>query len=212
MMHRFGMRGPRSPLLGLLAGALLVGGCGPAADPYATVAQVRGPWRSEPLALSPAAQEAAEAACQDSRAALVNGLPLEQLAVIDARGTGRITVIFGGAGAAFTRCELRMTAEGGLEQAGGWTRRSAGDNLLLPPDGLTIESGGGMLGGDGLASNASGRFGGAVNSVRLVFASGTVVQASVGLGWYTAWWPTDEMDFVVEAYDRAGQKIAEVER
>jgi hypothetical protein len=121
-------------------------------------------------------------------------------------------MIFSGAGAAFMQCDLRMDAAGDLSMTGGWAEKEEGPDLLLAPDRVTIVHAGGLLGGVDLASNVIGRVGPAVASVRLVFAAGPVVDASVGGGWFTAWWPNPDMGFVAEAYDVTGKKIAEVER
>lgn len=202
-------------LKGLLvvAAAGSIAGCGTLPDPHATLADIRGAWRAEPLSLAPATVAAAEAACgEDQPAGGPDGGAATRPAAVDARGTSRITVIFAGAGSAFVRCELLVDSRGELTTAGGWAQTGTGPELLLEQDDITIETSGGMLGGEGLASNASGRVGLAISAVRFVFSDGTVVHASVGGGWFTAWWPTDNMDFVAEAYDSSGRKLAEVER
>jgi hypothetical protein len=197
----------------VLAVACLAAGCGTfAVEPVAKLEDVRGPWRPAPLAIDQATIAAAGDVCQDARK--VGGpdmAPLDQLAVVDARGSGRLTLLYAGAGRSFMQCDLRVDARGELSMAGGWSQNEAGLDLLLAQDDVTIVQSGGVLGDAGLASYASGRIGPAVAGVQLVFIDGSVVRASIGGGWFTAWWPTDEMAFVVQAFDATGAKIGEVD-
>ncbi|HEV8489745.1 MAG TPA: hypothetical protein VGQ58_08175 [Candidatus Limnocylindrales bacterium] len=201
-------------LLAVLAVAWAAAGCGTfATDRVEKIADIRGPWRPEPLVIDQATIAAAEEACQDARAIRDPALaPVDRLVAVDARGSGRLTLIFAGAGAAFMECELRMDTQGDLSMAGGSVQGGGGPVVFLDQDDVVIVAAGGMIGaGDG-SSVVYGRIGQAVAAVRVVFASGTVVRASIGGGWFTAWWPTDEMGLVVEAYDATGRKIGEVER
>jgi hypothetical protein len=212
MMHRLAMRRPFGGLLAA-ACALAVAGCGTfAVERVATLDDIRGPWRPAPLAMDNATIAAAEDACRDARK--VGGpdmAPLDQLVVVDARGSGRLTLLYAGAGRSFMQCELRVDARGELSTVGGWSQNQAGPDLLLAQDDVTIVQSGGVLGDAGLASYASGRIGPAVAGVQLVFIDGSVVRASIGGGWFTAWWPTAEMAFVVQAFDATGAKIGEVD-
>jgi hypothetical protein len=210
MMHRLAMR---RLIAALLAACWIAAGCSAfAVERYARNDDIRGLWRPDPLSVEPATITAAQAACEDTRARFGAGVAADRLAIVDARGTGLITMIFSGAGSAYMQCELRMDAGGQVSMTGGWAEKAEGSDLLLAPDRLMIVHSGGLLSGGDLASNVVGRFGPAVASVRLVFGAGQVVRASVGGGWFTAWWPNPDMGFVVEAYDVTGQKIAEVER
>jgi hypothetical protein len=197
----------------VLAVACLAAGCGTfAVEPVAKLEDVRGPWRPAPLAIDQATIAAAGDVCQDARK--VGGpdmAPLDQLAVVDARGSGRLTLLYAGAGRSFMQCDLRVDARGELSMAGGWSQNEAGPDLLLAQDDVVVVQSGGVLGDVDLASSVSGRIGPAVAGVQLVFADGSVVRASIGGGWFTAWWPTDEVAFVVQAFDAAGTKIAEVD-
>jgi len=206
-MHR-----PIAAALAVLVAGSIAAGCGAFPDPYGTHDQILGPWRAEPLAVDPATISVAEEACEEARTRVRPDMAADRLVAIDARGTGRITMLFSGAGSVFMQCELRMDSGGELSMAGGWAQKEEGPDLLLAQDGLRIVNSGGMLGGVDLASNVSGRIGPAVASVRLVFAAGPVVHASIGGGWFIAWWPTDDMDFVVEAYDVTGRKIAQADQ
>jgi hypothetical protein len=214
MMHRLAMRRPIGAILAAaFALAVVAVGCGTFAfEPVATLDDIRGPWRPAPLAMDNATIAAAGDACQDARK--VGGpdmAPLDQLVVADARGSGRLTLLYAGAGRSFMQCELRVDARGELSMIGGWSQNEAGPELLLAQDDVRIVQSGGVLGDAGLASYANGRIGPAVARVQLVFIDGSVVRASIGGGWFTAWWPTDEMAFVVQAFDATGNKIGEVD-
>lgn len=207
------MRRPIWGLLATLAIAWATAGCGTFnVEPVAKLEDIRGPWRPDPLAIDQTTLAAAEDACRDARK--VGGpelAPLDRLVVVDARGSERLTLLYAGAGRSFMQCELRVHARGELSMAGGWSQNQPGPDLLLAPDDLVIVQSGGVLGDIVLASNVSGRIGPAVAGVQLVFMDGTVVRASVGGGWFTAWWPTDDMDFVVEGFDATGDKIVKVD-
>ncbi|MDQ2965382.1 MAG: hypothetical protein M3R57_06005 [Chloroflexota bacterium] len=203
----------RRVIAALLAASWIAAACSTfAVERYARNEDIRGPWRPEPLSVDPKTVAAAEAACDDARTRFGADVAGDRLAAFDARGSGLITMIFSGAGSAFMQCELRMDAGGDLSMTGGWAEKAEGPDLLLAPDRLTIVHAGGLLSGVDLASNVVGRVGPAITSVRLVFGAGPIVQASIGGGWFTAWWPNPDMGFVVEAYDVTGKKIAEVER
>jgi hypothetical protein len=203
----------RRVLSALLVAGWIAAGCSTfAVERYARTEDIRGPWRAEPLSVDPATVAAGGKVCDDVRTPIRGDVAFDRLAAVDARGTGLITMLFTGAGSAFVQCELRVDAAGDLSTVGGWAEKAEGPKLLLAPDGLMIVRAGGMLGGADLASNVTGRIGQAVASVRVVFAAGPVIQASIGGGWFTAWWPNPDMGFIVEAYDVTGKKIAEVER
>ena len=114
-----------------------------------------------------------------------------------------------GPGKASMECQLVMDAKGNMSMTGGVVQ--AVPALLVGPGELVIVASGGMTGHPD-DSSALGQVGSAISDVHVVFDSGAVVRASVGNGWFTAWWPAHDMSFVVAGFDASGRKIAEVKR
>ncbi|MDQ2965383.1 MAG: hypothetical protein M3R57_06010 [Chloroflexota bacterium] len=195
-------------IAGLLAVCWIAAGCGAfAVERYATNDDIRGPWRTTPLSVDPATVVAAQRACH-----LANG-PVEadglQLAggLVDARGSGRLTLIYIGPGDTYSECPLDMDVRGNLSPGGNFSGASGGVADLLPANRARIVAAG-MSGPVAGSTMLIGRIGAAVAAVR-VATGGTSVQASVADGWFIAWWPGDEGDFVVELFDATGQKVGE---
>lgn len=199
----------RRLLAAVLAAGLVGSGCSTlAVDRVARDEDIRGPWRAEPLAIDAATVAGAEEACQDARVQ-VGAAPVDRFVAIDARGSSRLTLIFAGPGTASMECQLVMDAKGDLSISGGVVQDAPA--LLVAPDELVVVAAGGMTGHVD-SSSALGRIGEAISDVHVVFASGAVVRASVGGGWFTAWWPAHDMGFVIQGLDASGRKIAEVKR
>ncbi|TXR56154.1 hypothetical protein [Quadrisphaera setariae] len=69
------------------------------------------------------------------------------------------------------------------------------DAVAAPaPDGTTVVFGGGMTTAQGSYTQAFGRAGADVTGVVLTDADGRRVQATLGGGWFTAWWPAEATD------------------
>jgi hypothetical protein len=208
MMHRLPMR--RLVALALAAGWVAAGCSTLAVDRFARNEDIVGPWRAEPMHVDPKAVTDAEAACVDARPRLgPDHVTADRLVAIDARGGGRVTLIFAGPGDNFMECQLLMDAKGKLTLTGGVVQDVP--SLLVAPNELVIMGAGGVM-GSVEASSVSGQIGAAISEIHVVFDSGAVLRASIGGGWFTAWWPAHDMGFVVQGFDASGRKIAEVRR
>lgn len=195
----------------LLAVCWIAAGCSTfAVEPYARSEEIRGPWRADPLSVDPATVAAAEKACLDVRVQMGPDLtPADHLATIDARGGSRLTLTFLGPGSAAMECHLVMDAKANLAVAGGFVQDTSGP--VVGPGEIVVIGAGGMTSSPE-SSSVSGHVGAAIAEVRVVFASGSVVRASIGGGWFNAWWPTHDMGFTVQGFDVTGRKVREVER
>lgn len=195
----------------LLAAGFVALGCSTlAVDPYARTEDFAGPWRAEPMSIDPATVAAAEKACQDARIIVREEVgAVDRLVAIDARGSSRLTLVFAGPGKASMECQLVMDAKGNMSMTGGVVQDVP--SLLIGPGELVIVGSGGMT-GHADDSSVLGQVGAAISGVHLVFDSGAVVRASVGNGWFTAWWPAHDMSFVIQGFDASGRKIAEMKR
>lgn len=186
--------------------ALLATGC--AALP-ATNEELREPWRPQPLPVDRETISASEQACRaaESDFGVQGPATTGRLVAVDARGGGRLTLLYVGRGDAYLACQVDV----GPEQPRwiGGSSADAGAQHVLAADDVVIVGSGGMSGGGGASSSVVGRVGVDVTAVRVVFASGSSLQASVGDGWFLAWWPTAEMGFVAEALNASGQKVSE---
>ena len=191
--------------------ALLATGC--AALPGGGVAEseeLRGPWRAQPLSVDRETISASEQACRAAELEFgVQGpATTGRLVAVDARGGGRITLLYVSRGDAYVACQVDVGAE--RPRWIGGSRADAGDpQYVLAADDVVIVGSGGMSGGRDASSSVVGRVGGDVTAVRVVLPSGSSLQASVGDGWFIAWWPTDETGFVAEAFNASGQKVSE---
>jgi len=103
-----------------------------------------------------------------------------------------------------------MDAAGTLRVVGASGTSSVAPLDALMPDEVMI-MGGGQGSGIGTSewSSVTGRIGSAVAVVRVVVPGAPTVRASVGGGWFAAWWPTNQMSFMVEGYNATGQRIGE---
>jgi hypothetical protein len=79
---------------------------------------------------------------------------------------------------------------------------------LLDPDDVMLVSGSSTIGGADESTAVYGRIGQAVVAVRIAVGNDPVVRASVGGGWFAAWWPSAKVG-IVQGYDVTGKKIAE---
>jgi hypothetical protein len=195
----------------VLASGFVALGCSTlAVDRIARNEDIAAPWRAEPLSVDLATVAAAEEACRDARVVVREEVgPVDRLVAIDARGDSRLTLIFAGPGKASMECQLVMDAKGNMSMTGGVVQDVPA--LLVGPGELVIVASGGMTGHVD-DSSALGQVGSAISDVHVVFDSGAVVRASVGSGWFTAWWPAHDMAFVVRGLDASGRQIAEVKR
>lgn len=180
------------------------------------LAQLRGDWQATPMPLDPAVVVAAERACRaegvpagaPAGAPGLQGItPAHTLRVADARGEGIITLIFASPNGSAT-C-LREIGDGVLLPGSGGSTSGGDAPLPLEPDEVRV-TGSSSMGGAEMQSTVEGEVGANVAFVRIV-VDGVPIDASVGGGWFTAWWPGEQAEFRVEGYDAAGTRIAEHE-
>jgi hypothetical protein len=160
----------------------------------ASLAELVGPWRSEPLGLDPVmAGRIAEACARDMAgpggAPPPAGVPPQ---VIDVRGAGVAIVRVSGPTAAMGCDALQITPTGDITGAGGgW---STGQAEVLPAIGATEFADvqrSTITGGDLRVTGWSviGRAGAGIAAVTVSEAGGPVVVATLQNGWFAAWWP-----------------------
>lgn len=165
-------------------------GDGPAVPAFgaASLAELIGPWRQQPLALDLVmADRIAEACARDMTMPV--GVPAQ---VIDVRGAGVAIVRLSGPAGAMGCDALQITEAGDVVGAGGgWSMSQA---EVLPAIGLTefadIQRST-IMGGDLRVTGWSvvGRAGAGIAAVTVAEAGGPVVVATLQNGWFAAWWP-----------------------
>jgi hypothetical protein len=187
--------------IGVVVLACLLAACGgnaptdsaapePSLDVPATVAELTGPWRSEPLTLDPTTIDKIDRACRlDPK--FPSGV---QLVVIDARGDGRVNADYNGP-AGFADCRLDVALSGAisghLAPLGGWR----GGHLA--PGRLEIDDEGVARKGEGW-QELNGQAGAGVSRVVIDVVDAAdvdhigLVTASLGSGIFVARWPTRE--------------------
>ena len=173
----------------------------------AAAANIGGPWLASPIPLADSqvaiVSDACAAAARDRLGPVEADLPT---AVVDARGAGRFTAILSDGGAGID-CFGKIGDAGATVDA---VDRLAVD-AVEPVDGaavaiteLAVDE------DDAPRTVAYGRIGPDGSGVRLSRADGSAVTATVGTGWWAAWWPTDGKAAKVEALDASGAVAASV--
>ncbi len=218
-------------LIGLVAMAAAVAACGeetmqvPVPRP-ASIAELNGPWRPQPFTLDPLLRDRIADACRRD----MGRQPGSELAVIDARGGGLVTVRMTGASAG--ECSgIAISPDGQLIPGGGGGVMDGLEVLPrlkdfeLGPLEVSGGAGGDLLPVEGLI-NVFGRAGAGIATVEVEPASGPSLIATLRNGWFAAWWPIalgneapdgafrhrlprELFDFVVRGYDGANQLVAE---
>jgi hypothetical protein len=194
--------------------ALLVAlaGCGgPAIDdqPRAPVARfhdLSGPWRPQPFEVALDVLAAAEQTCRATPEVHVPAAA--RLGLVDARGGGRVDLVFI-ADNAVAQCQLDVRGDR-FQFAGAGTANEVGavDPSQLFPVSFGSTSGGGP-GED--SAEVLGRAGENIREVRIAMQAGGQVLASLGRGWFHAWWPGSSLQVVMRGYDAAGGVVAEAQ-
>lgn len=171
-----------------------------------------GAWRSGPVYLVPAVQEAVVSAC---RAGPVSGfgggdgpgdLPV---AVVDARGVGRVTVVFAD-DTRWSACLATIDADGNVVVT---AAGQPGDPAVGPvgDDEITIAA---MDVLDDLEAGQRSVLIGRVGKNAFGTVSGfddeTYVDGSFANGWYTMWWPGNVEAASISAIDRGRVTIGSV--
>ena len=137
-------------------------------------------WTAKPTLPAPGQIGAASAACQASQSP-VAGLPLK---LADTRGPYTFSI--------YADAENSATC---IKGPSFMSASGSGSNApITVPDGQIDLSSAHQADRDGQAfSFADGRAGAGVSGVTLVLDDGTTVQATVGDGWYLAWWPSGQV-------------------
>ncbi|HEU4921384.1 MAG TPA: hypothetical protein VFT20_16730, partial [Candidatus Limnocylindrales bacterium] len=106
-------------------------------------------------------------------------------------------------------CDLEVGPDGELLVQGAGGMQSTESLPVLGPteiraDGVT----GSETGPGGSRSSVTGQAGPVIASLAVVTPSGLRIRPSLGReGWFAAWWPTLEMEVVVEGYDASGALV-----
>jgi hypothetical protein len=190
--------------------AVLAAGCGdaPAPEPAQPIFELSTPWQPQPFRIRDDVLAAALTACRGTGPRLVPANARVVLA--DVRGADRVDFLFT-VGTDEITCTTTASTGGAFEFAGGGN--GAIEKLDPPPAGTArIEwtaSGGATA--NGVVSDAStsvlGRVGPGVAAVDLIRSKGGRVRATTANGWFSAWWPTDDAEFRVQAIGPDGQPI-----
>jgi hypothetical protein len=169
-------------------------------DPTAVANEASfGRWRPSPIRPSSVVAAAVEAACRAD--GLVGDAPL---AVLDARGEGLFTLVFGGDAPALCRAAM---ADPDAEPA--VVVRAIVDDAS--PDAEPEHLGGHDLEPVDAATRPRnvlvGRVGDGVPEVSVNHDDATWTDASIGNGWYAVWWPLAKEAIGVAAVDRRNTVI-----
>jgi hypothetical protein len=184
--------------------------------PELPVGDVNGPWQATPFGVTREVVASALAACRAQPPEPRPGpgglgpvaIP-DQPILIDARGMGRLHILFADRGRAFD-CGLGRRADGGWDAG---VEASGTHEGSVPPDGearalafSSVESN-----DDNGHREAStlvvGRFGAGVAGVQLVFGDGRTVRATSNATWFVAWWPSDDAAARIQELDASGQPL-----
>jgi hypothetical protein len=194
----------------VLAAILLLSACGES-NPEPTrvvagVAEIQGPYQTEPYrAFDQDLIRSLEEECAASFGEAFKAQP--ELLLADARGGGRLMLIYGAADGATAECLAKVDPNGTaiVESAG----ISSGSGPGVPaPIELFASSGGSSSGVDSW-SYLHGIVGSDIGRVVIALADGTSVTASVGGGRFAAWWPTGAEPNRILGFDRAGNQVAD---
>ena len=179
----------------------------------ATLADLVGPWRREPFTIDANVRAAADRTCRaDSEFP-----PGVQLVIADARGGGRLMTAYAGPGGATADCiYIKVAPDGSV--TGSLSGTGKGAFAQLPPGQLDSVGGGGFSDDDVAVQYVLGRVGAGAARVVLDVEGIGPVTATLGNGWYLAWWETGQpLDpngpgpqlpsrrYTVTAYDALGQ-------
>jgi hypothetical protein len=213
-MHRDRVLRARRPLLVALFGLLtaVTLGCSENPPPSATpppfaevMAAVMGPLRPDPVAVPDELAVQANAACQRDSSLLT--LPPDlRLSGVDARGAGRVTLIYQGA-RAYALCDVTIRDAATLVVSG--TTTGSDRAALSGPFDLQVWGGStAQEAGKPREQSVIGATGAGIASVDVLLADGSTVRATVRAGIFTVWWRTLN-GTSARGYDANGTKVAE---
>ena len=163
-------------------------------SPLPRIAEVEalvGPWQATPIALSEGTIRQLDAECQ----AFDLFAPSVSLVVVDARGQGRVILHYAGDDGHDGTCESTAQADGSF-----LTRPASHTNHpqtieVVPLERYELRVHGGM-GSPGSAAPAdrwlsvTGEAGPGISQVVAELPDQSLVEASMGGGWFVLWWPT----------------------
>lgn len=170
-------------------------------DSPAAPAVIAGPWLASPIALADSqtavVSDACAAAARQKLGEVEADLPT---AVVDARGGGLFTAVLSDGG-------VGIDCYGKLAEAGATV--DAVDRLAIdavePADAAsTAISELTVIDDESPRTVAFGRVGPDAKGVRVTRIDGEPVTATVGVGWWAAWWPAKTMAASIDALDGAG--------
>jgi hypothetical protein len=161
-------------------------------------------WSAVPFPQDSTIIARAQTACGDG---VVSGktfgpVPVNQgmpMSVVDARAN--TAVAFFTNGSTYTACEFSWNGDGAIGSATTW------GGALASTDARSVDILTAQMGGDGgsKARMIVGHVGAGTSKVLIHLASGTEVTASVGGGYYLAWWPQFESVTAINALDGSGK-------
>jgi hypothetical protein len=174
-------RGLRPPVaVGALASAAAAGALAVIISLSAGASNAFAGWTARPTAAAPGQLEAAQASCQAGQSPIA-GLPLK---LADTRGPFTFSIYADENSSATCIKGPSFTAISG----------SMSSSAVTVPDGRILLSSSHATSRSGAAySLAEGRTGAGVSGVTLTLDDGTNVQATVGNGWFVAWWPSSHV-------------------
>jgi len=192
----------------VLVFTLLLGACGGTEEstlPVAGVAEIQGPYQSEPFrAFDQSLIRSLDEECAASLGNAFNAQP--ELLLADARGGGRLMLLYGGARGDTAECLAKVDSDGtaavdsaGISSGGG---PAAGPLEVFP-------SSGGSASGEDSWSYLHCRVGSEIGRVVIELADGTGITASIGGGRFAAWWPGEAQPNRIRGFDRANRLVAD---
>jgi hypothetical protein len=193
--------------------ALFLWGCGDSGEtiiPVAGLTELAGPYRTEPYrAFDTAVIAAVEAECRKAQGGPPMIPPAAGLVLADARGGGRVYLMFRGGNGQTGECFGTIDATGRVSIEGGGG--GASDEMPGPgPLELGASSGMTSSGGPGGSWSAqSGSAGSEVGGVVVELGDGTRIVATTAGGRYAAWWPGEQQAVRILVYDRSGNLVRE---
>jgi len=197
------------PAIALAVAICLAAGCGGPEEstlPVAGVAEILGPYQTEPYrAFDQGLIQDTQAECADSLQGALTVQP--ELILADGRGGGRLMLIYGGAGGDTAECIVRIDPNG-IPTVDGAGSSTGSDPAQLGPLEVAASSGGSASGEDSW-SYLHGNVGPEIGGVVIGLANGTNITASLGGGRFAAWWPGEVVATGIRGFDRAGNQVAD---
>jgi hypothetical protein len=183
--------------------AVSIAACGAdAVEPAPATHDLMEPWQPVPFAVDRSIITTAESACRS-----LAPPPNVRLAAVDARGGGRLLLIFAGPRNEF-ECQVLVDSYGHATTDLGGTMES--DDPIRPPEPGTL--GNVIVTSGGAATEAVswvvGQAGAGVAAVDIALSAHPSVRASLGpTGWFAAWWPGQEGYTSLTGLDATGKSI-----